>query len=176
MHSVEAQMQDNLARLYHAHRTMLEAAVRSIVHDPIRAEEACANLMVTLIHSGDTYDESRPFPPWARTIAYRIAADALKQQAREAYCLEQLAVERALAPIDDMGPESKLDREAEALHRCLARLPAKHRQLIEHRFWNDLEYPRIAPLMGKSVAALQVMFGRLRRVLGKCVRRQLDSQ
>jgi RNA polymerase sigma-70 factor (ECF subfamily) len=128
---------------------------------------------VAILQSWERYDPSRPFPAWARGIARRVAFTNLHKQSRQPCLLSDDLLEAAAQTIDSLGDESELDRRKEALHGCMERLPTRHRQLIDFKYWEDRSYKDISGLIGRSVASLYVVFNRLHDFLRHCIGRKL---
>src|ERR1051325_4281663 len=174
MHTVHAEPQHKIALLFDSHRAKLHSSVRSIVRNQLLTEETVSDLRFQLLQSAASFDLSRPFEPWARSIAYRVAVAALKKHQRHEHCLAKLAVDSLAAALDSINAATQLDPRADALPACLDKLPPDQRQLIEDRIWHDLEYARISHRTGKSVPALQAAFKRTLLALNRCVSRNTD--
>src|SRR5439155_6307807 len=76
-----------------AHWTMLNAYVRSIVHNPHLTEDTLSDVAIAIARSWPRYDPSRPFGPWSRTIARRVALENLARRGLRPVLLDESALE-----------------------------------------------------------------------------------
>ena len=105
------------------------AFLTSVVRDFRERDDLLQDVAVAVIESFDSYDESRPFTPWAIGIARHRVGSWLRSRRRarvsfDSAAVEQLAAAFAAIPADDYR---RLDRLAE----CLGLLESKARQLCE---------------------------------------------
>lgn len=84
-----------------------------------------------------TFDASRPFGPWLRTIVVRACVDHIRPAGRDV----ALGDAAASVPYED-APDLFSTRGA--LGRALVALPAERRIVVVLRFWADMEVPDIA--------------------------------
>jgi RNA polymerase sigma-70 factor, ECF subfamily len=159
-----------------ANRTMLKAYVRAMVFDPVLAEDAFSDAMLEIVRCWERYDQSRPFPPWARGVARRVALLNLREQKRQLpILLDERVLEVIAEEIDEAGQEWELARRKTALRQCLRRLSGKNQKLIRLRYFQEQSYSEMAQAVGRTVGALYVLFCRLEKVLLRCVERHLAS-
>jgi RNA polymerase sigma-70 factor (ECF subfamily) len=172
MHTIH---QEAAFRFVMAHRTMLKAYVTAIVHDPILAEDTFSDVTLQIVRSWENFDQSKPFPPWARGLARRVALANLRREGRRPLVLEDSVLEDVAEQLDQAGSESQLEEYKEALHRCLDRLPERNRRLIRLRYFENHSYQAMSQSVNKSVGALYVIFCRLHQILSRCVHRESRS-
>ena len=123
------------------------------------------------------YQPGTNFGAWAFTIA-RLEVKMHRKRLRRAglplldeYLAEQLAAELEQRYEDHAGES---DERLKALENCLARLPAEHRELIEHRYYSDSKLAEFAEMCGRPVESLRVSLVRIRAALRKCISSQLN--
>src|SRR5262245_42397627 len=158
-----------------AHRTMLKAYVKTIVLDPILAEDTFSDVTLEIVRSWENFDQSRPFPPWARGVARRVALANVRKHRRQATLLDGAVLEAIAAEMDAMGTESVLDRRKEALRACMENLSEKNQTLLRQRYFENRSYGEIAMLLSRNVGALYMLFSRLHQALLRCIHIQVRS-
>jgi RNA polymerase sigma-70 factor (ECF subfamily) len=154
---------------------MLKAYVKIIVRDPVLADDTFSDVTLAILRSWRRFDRNRPFSPWARGIARRVALATLRAQAKRPCVLDHSILDSIAYEIDKAGEEVDLATRKEALRHCLKRLSEKNQQLIRLRYFEDRPYADIAAAAQKTVGALYVVFSRLHKALLRCVERELRS-
>ena len=158
-----------------AHRTMLAAYVRAIVYDPDLAEDTLADVSVEIVRSWSQYDVSRPFGPWARGLARRVALANVRKQRGRPVVLDPDVLEAVAGELDAIGDESHLEARKETLRHCMEKLPEFDRQLVQMRYFDRRTYEDISKFVKRTVGALYVAFNRIHKVLRVCVDRNVKS-
>ena len=158
-----------------AHRTMLAAYVRAIVHDRDLAEDVVADVSVEIVRSWNRYDPSRPFPPWARGVARRVALASLRKLHRQPALLDAGVLEAIGSAIDAYGDEARLAERKRVLAQCVEKLPARDRKLVRLRYFDNKPHADIAQIVKRTVGALYTAFSRIHKALRDCVRRHLET-
>lgn len=159
-----------------AHWTMLNAYVRSIVRDVDLAEDTFSDVAIAIARSWDSYDPSRPFGPWARGIARRVALEKLSKRPGRPVLLDDDALEALGAEIETLGAEAPDEPRLEALNRCTEKLPEGSRRLVRLRYFENRSYREIARTVQWSIDALYVAFSRIHKALSDCVQKRVGLQ
>ncbi len=131
------------------------------------AQEACMRMYRRL----ETWDRSRPFLPWYRTLIRHVAIDHLRRAGR------QLDRRRALRAqliheeqVDQMSPLDRLlATPCEAVQRCLDRLSEHHRRLLRLRYLDDRTPAEIATVEAAKPGAIRTALSRIRGTLKNCI-------
>jgi DNA-directed RNA polymerase specialized sigma24 family protein len=63
-----------------------------------------------------------------------------------------------------------------ALRHCLDLLQPEHREIVEEFYRQGKSSELIAVRLGKGSSGVRMMLTRIRRGLGKCIRRQLEKK
>jgi RNA polymerase sigma-70 factor (ECF subfamily) len=105
-----------------------------------------------------------PFVSWLLRIAHNLGVSHLRSR-KDSVELPETLVDRSRHG----NPEESLQRhvEAERVRQAILRLRDEQRQVIILRFVEDLEYPEVAEIVGKSVAAVRVIQHRALNALRK---------
>lgn len=124
-------------------------------------------------------DSPANFLPWAKTLAafeikrYRTNLQRERKKILfDGETVDRLAEE--LAAPDAREAEGR-DIAFDALEKCIGRLPAKLRNLIDRRYWHREPVEQIAREDSSNRSAVTVRLVRVRRSLGDCVRKLLCS-
>lgn len=157
-----------------AHRTMLEAFVQAIVRDPSLAEDTLSDVTVEIVRHWDGFDNARPFAPWARGVARRVASDNLRRRGKQPLLLESEVLESVGRQMDALGNESRLEVRLRALRQCTKHLTETSQELIRLRYFENRPYEDIARLVKRSMNALYVAYNRIHQALSECVHRSLE--
>ena len=153
-----------------AHRTMLRAYIDAIVHDPQLTEDTLSDVAIEISRSWGRYDKTKPFSPWARGVARRVALSNLRKNTRRPYMLDPQILGAVGSRIDSLGDEKQLAARKQALQRCLKKLSGVSHKLIHLRYFESLTYEEIAAVVNKSINTLYVTFSRIHTGLAQCVR------
>jgi RNA polymerase sigma-70 factor, ECF subfamily len=152
-------------RVRHAVFAQLLAGIGSF-HD---AEDVLQEVAVSVAKNYGSYDSSRPFIAWALGVARNHMLMYFRKHRRDRLVFNEHLmgiISRHLEAIAD----EPVDQRREALHKCLHRLNASRRRLVEMRYSSGLSINEIAERIGQSTAAVKGSLHRVRKVLEKCVR------
>ena len=150
------------------------AFVRSMVNDPVDAEDVLQQTAYDIATNFEQYDEARPFIAWAIGIAKNKVLEHRRDQGRGRMILTGDAIEElASAYVQQSDTFSANER---ALHDCLGKLSDKARSLIELRYNQNLKPAAIAQRVGKSPNVVSNALSRTRDALRDCIKRSRDRE
>jgi RNA polymerase sigma-70 factor (ECF subfamily) len=134
-------------------------------------DDVAQEAFIEAFRSLGAYDPARSFVNWlrgvTRNVALRHAEKAAgESKARQGAMAELLRRQSERVFADRTGDEAGLDR----LRRCLDRLPAETRALLDLRYVRERTSPEIARERGCSSEAVRMLLMRARRSLLECVR------
>jgi RNA polymerase sigma-70 factor, ECF subfamily len=118
------------------------------------------------------YDTTRPFLPWAMTLAKFEVMAWRTRQGRSRLVLDSDVAELMAEEIAD----SQNDRELAALESCLSALPARQRELIAARYDRSETLRAIAKRLGQPENALAALLYRSRKALHDCITSKLSQE
>jgi RNA polymerase sigma-70 factor (ECF subfamily) len=130
-------------------------------------DDVVQETLLTVHRARQTYDPSRPFSAWLRTIAHRRAIDAMRRQgyrgARELHA--PIAYENHPDPSDD--PEQTLNRtdRAAELGCAVDALPSAQRAAVKHLVLLEQSLHETAAATRKSAGAIKVNLHRAVKTL-----------
>lgn len=167
--------QEQFLKLYLENEDHIKSFLRVLVRVQSDYEDICQSVAMTLWRKFDTYDESRPFGPWARGVAMREVLQSRRDSARcptpfPAELVSSLleAFEHHAATASDTGARM------EALKKCLEALPPKSRRFVQLRYRDAFSIADIAQQIGSTSAATQRALSRIRARLAECIGRRLS--
>jgi RNA polymerase sigma-70 factor (ECF subfamily) len=135
------------------------AVAASIVGERESAREAVQDAFASVVRSQGDFRGEAPLEAWV----WRAVINAARKKRRR-YALE--ARTRLAAPASN---GSAPDREASELSGLIAALPERQRLVLFLRYYADLNYQRIAQILGVRIgtvsASLHAAHGTLRRAL-----------
>lgn len=147
----------HFAELYARHLPRLTRFMRRFAGSPAEAEDLAQDAMLRAYQKLDLYDASRPFWPWLKIVATRMALNRLSRHTPEAsdtpedrgaYCDELVQVE---------------DRQV--LRGALSRLPKRQRRAVSLLYLSDLEPAEAAAALGVSRSGFNQLLYRAREGL-----------
>lgn len=137
------------------------------------ARDVLQDTNLTLCREAGRYDLSRPFLPWARSVAYYQVLNWRKRQLRERLVFDDALLEDVAAALErePSVPHAQLD----ALEGCLKKLPERMRALFESRYTEGLSVNELAASSGRAPNAVAASLYRIRQVLSACVEETLGE-
>lgn len=153
--------------------TQAQPAVSAFVHaltgDRALRDEVLQEVALSVLESFGSYDDTRPFLPWALTIARREVANARRKSLRAPAPLgdaAEAAVAAAIAEVSD-HERARLAHLAE----CMTRLDGRPREICDLRYRAGLSPARIAELLGIQPNTVSKALQRAREELRDCIER-----
>jgi RNA polymerase sigma-70 factor, ECF subfamily len=139
--------------LYDRYQPRIYRYVYFRVHDVPLAEDLTSEVFVRLVENIQAYrDAGRPFLAWLYTIARNLLTDHYRREARA-----------LLVPVDDTLLSDGVDParhaqssfEQQQLLDALAQLTDDQRQVIELKFFEEVDNTSVALLLNKTVGAVK---------------------
>lgn len=154
--------------LYDKHVVRVYRHIYYMVGNPAEAEDLTAQAFLQAWEAIDRYQiRGAPFVSWLLRIAHNLGVSYLRSR-RPGSELPETLVDHSR----EGDPEEVAQRQAEGarVREAIMHLRGDQRQVIILRFVEDLEYPEVAKIVGKSVAAVRVIQHRALNVLRKRMR------
>jgi RNA polymerase sigma factor (sigma-70 family) len=131
-----------------------------------RVDDVVQETLLSIHRARRTYDPSRSFTAWLRTIAQRRAIDGLRRhgrtETREIHA--PLAYESYPDPAADSKGADHVDGAAR-VGRAVATLPARQREAVQHIAVQGLSLREAASATGRTAGALKVNLHRALKTL-----------
>lgn len=144
------------------------AFIQSLVRNSHDADDVLQQTAERVVERYHQFDTSRPFLPWAMTIAKHCVIDHARRQGRAATPL--MLGEAAESVAEAFMVEEPLDAVAvKRLRSCLQNLAPQARAAIGLRYERDWKPKKIAEHLGMTANAATVMLHRARATLRRCL-------
>ncbi|MEL7500134.1 MAG: sigma-70 family RNA polymerase sigma factor [Planctomycetota bacterium] len=169
MVKAEGERSEDLAVLWLKAEPAVRAFVAATVWDAHHAEDVLQEVATVVAKNYDSYDASRPFPPWCLGIARLKVLEYFRANSRDRTTLSNgtlLALESAAQNI----AEDHLVARRAALQACVRKLRGRQRQVIEMKYLLEVSIEEIAKRLATSVNAIGVTLHRARTNLRECVK------
>jgi RNA polymerase sigma-70 factor (ECF subfamily) len=156
---------DAFATLYDRHVVRVYRHIYYMVGNAPEAEDLTAQAFLQAWEAIDRYQiRGAPFVSWLLRIAHNLAVSHLRSRKASAELPETLVDHSR-----DGNPEDVLHRklDSDRVRDAIGRLRGDQRQVIILRFVEELAYPEVAEIVGKSVAAVRVIQHRALNALRK---------
>ena len=163
--------------LVREHAQMLTVYLRSLVRDAALADDLFQETMLTAWRKLDQFDRTRPFGPWLRGIAAKLALAARRKSAnRMLLCDEQIleVIDERLEQVT-CRPGDTFDEKLDDLRECLGRLPEPYHEAIRLRYHEESSLPDIATRLAITGETLKKRLQRGRAQLLDCLQRKLGT-
>ena len=125
------------------------------------AEDVVSDSFATLFMKAKSFSEDDQLRAFLYKIVRNRSVDYLRRHRRE---LPLEDVEGALSVPDAEGRLLEKERD-EALHRCLAKLPAQYREVLELTWFEEFSNEQVASILGKSTKQVYNLRSRAKETL-----------
>lgn len=154
--------QASFAELYDRHFNAVNRYLRYRMDNSWDADDLTAVVFLKALESFHQFRRESNFAIWLFRIAHNAYIDYLRGRRERVFSEDELA--RLEAPA---GPEEALlhTEELRQLKDMLRRLPLEQRDVISLRYAGELKFGQIAPVLGKSEAAVRMIHHRALKTL-----------
>ena len=143
------------------------AFIQSLVRNSHDADDLLQQTAERVVERYHQFDTSRPFLPWAMTVAKHCVIDHARRQGRAA---APLMLGEAAESVAEAFVQEEVDLALmQRLERCLKELAPRAREAIGLRYTNGWKPKRIAERLGMTANAATVMLHRARAMLRACL-------
>jgi RNA polymerase sigma-70 factor (ECF subfamily) len=156
------------------HDRALSLYVHSLVPRDSAAEDILQQTKLLLWKHFADFELGTNFLAWARKVAFHQILSHRRQKKREHLPLDEVTLEALGAAVSELA--SDIPQRYEALRHCMARLPVEHRQLVQLRYYEDLEIDQVAERVNRTEAAVYRALSRVRMTLMDCVQKQIATE
>lgn len=155
--------------LIREHQQGLTAFLRSLARDSQTVDDLFQETMLAAWKRLDNYDKTRPFGPWLRGIAAKIALAERRKAAKRFMPFDEETLERLEECWLQVQrqPGDIFEEKLDALRHCLSALPDHYRQALEARYQDGLAGEELA-------ARLQIGLENLKKRLQRGLKMVLD--
>ncbi len=168
------QQQECFMRLWTESQQAVLNYIYATVRDPVAAKDLAQETALVLFRRFSEYDGQRPFLAWALGVAKFQVRGFHRDAARSLVCFDPELFDR----FTELWAETATaaSERSSALETCLERLPARPRQIVRLRYFEELKSEEIARCIGSKSAAVRMALLRIREQLRACVEQQLRRE
>jgi RNA polymerase sigma-70 factor (ECF subfamily) len=158
-----------------AARDDILAYIYSLVPSHAEAEDIFQDVSLLLWQKFDAFETGRNFRAWARKFAWNTVQNWKRTRKEVVWDREIMeALEKAFdAEEQEQGTLAEIKR---ALERCLNRLPAASRLILQQLYGANMSYEGLGRLLDRSYHGLKVTAHRIRQKLRECVEQVLFAE
>lgn len=156
-----------------AAQTSLRAYILASVGNLSDASDVLQKTNLALWKNASKFRADTQFMPWAVTIAKYQILSYCRDRSRDRHVYPEdiatLMLETACRELPD------IDSRQEALRHCLAKLPNKHNELLQLRYYDQNPISHIANKLRRTENSIKSILVRIRKTLLECIQNRLNS-
>lgn len=153
--------------IFERYAGLLLRAMSRELHVREEANDLVQQTFLQLHRARHDFDPKQKLKPWIYTIAMNLKREYFRRKKRRPE--RSLEAETLAEPAVGALGAARVDARR-TLARVLSQLPADQREVIELHWFDELEFPEVALVVGASVSAVKVRahrgYVRLREALG----------
>ncbi|OAT85030.1 RNA polymerase subunit sigma-24 [Desulfotomaculum copahuensis] len=152
----------SFGELYDRHFNAVNRYLRYRMDNSWDADDLTAAVFLKALENFHQFRRESNFAVWLFRIAHNAYIDYLRGRRERVFSEDELALLEAPS-----GPEEALlhTEEVRQLKDMLRRLPPEQRDVISLRYAGELKFGQIAPVLGKSEAAVRMIHHRALKTL-----------
>ena len=170
---------DELERLVGTHQASVYRYLRYLGADSALAEDLVQETFLATMRPNGNHP-TRPDDPvwcaWLRGIARNLFLMECRRRRAHPAASDDAALERAEAAwAAQFQSESDAAERLVALRECLETLPARQREVLDHRYHRRTGRGEMARLFGMTEDGIKSLLRRIRAALAQCIERRLRA-
>jgi len=174
MSPTEANRHRAFLRQFTANEAAVRAFVRRLVPARADADDIMQEVSVVLWEKFDTFLDGGDFRAWAFGVARYEVLAWLRDKGRDRLVLSEKAVE--LLGSEAETHEPRLERQREALERCIVEVAPAQRDLLMRAYEPGTRIAALARESGRTEPGFYQWLYRVRKLLLDCIRRTLAKE
>lgn len=165
---------ERFVSLFVAHETRLRGFLRSLLPQWDAIDDVMQETSLVAWRKFERFEQGTNFMAWVVSIARFEALRYLRTRRRDRLVFSDEVFD--LIADDGLEELDSLDREREALGRCILKLPTAQRELLQLAYQPGVKFHEVAERSGKSVQGFYKTIQRLRGRLSECIRGELEGK
>jgi RNA polymerase sigma-70 factor (ECF subfamily) len=170
-----AEVYEAFLGLYSHDQARIQAFIRTLVPDPVDADDLFQKTSLVMWRSFATFDREKKFLPWALGVARHQVLMHWRTRRRDRHVFSE-AFLSTLA--DETGERLAAERPSladrqRALDACVEQLPPRQRELVRRFYGANEQAGAIAASWNRSVHAVYKALKVMRKALEECVAQRL---
>jgi RNA polymerase sigma-70 factor (ECF subfamily) len=164
--------QNSVVQVLLRERMRIVASVVGILRDVHAADDIFQQVVLQALEGRQQFTERDHLVAWSLRAARHRALDHI--QKRGALCLDEAVLELLEGQWATVSHD-ELTTRVESLHRCMEKLPAPARRLLQLRYEDGLRCTAVAERLGRTVDAIYQNLSRVHRQLRECIEQRLKA-
>jgi RNA polymerase sigma-70 factor (ECF subfamily) len=160
--------------LFLAHQPRIYAFIVSLVPNRSDADDLLQETGLTLYQKFPTFQPGTDFVAWACRIAQYKILDFGKRRGRDRLKFSTEILE--LIADEHLQRSEEVKSRLTALDGCLAKLPARDRELLAHCYRSKMTIKAVAESLGRPIDTIYKGLRRIRTLLYDCIQRSLARE
>lgn len=169
--TVRSGRHDAFAELVRRYQGEVWKVVAGMLSGVQRSEDLVQQVFIAAFFALDSFDTTREFGPWIRTLARNEVRQYLRSREREGRRLD-LYQQQLLTHLADVEVEARQAAREARLADCLERLEGPVAEAVRSRYEGGQSFSQIGTRLHRSAEAVRVMIGRARVLLRDCIESQ----
>lgn len=174
MDPADREQHDQFLRLFMEHEDALRLFVRSLLFNQEESREVMQEVAIVLWRKFDDSLDSLAFRRWAFGVARMEVLAYRRDRARDRHIFGDDVAELLERTVQDEA--GALEHERSLLEKCVGKLAADQRQLVDSAYESGVKMNDLAGELGWTSMALYKKLHRIRLQLMECIRRELASE
>ena len=162
---------DEFLQALTAAQTSLYTYILALLPDRVAAQDVLQEANLTIWRKHADFVQGTGFMAWSSKIAYFQVLSHRRKMSRDRLIFDENVLSYLAERQAERAPE--VSQRALLLKKCLEKLPAEQRGLVEQRYAPDGSVDGIAQATGKTAGAISQTLFRIRQVLLTCVELKL---
>jgi RNA polymerase sigma-70 factor (ECF subfamily) len=170
------QRHEQFLRDFMPHAMALRSFVRSLVPTVQDADDVMQEVAIVLWQRSGERPDGVDFRPWAFGVAkFKVLSWRRdRQRERNRHMVDEQVIELLATEAGTDAHVARLAAQREALHDCLARLPADKREFLTQAYAAGGSIEELAQAVGQTAMTFYKRLHRLRMALVTCTRAALQ--
>lgn len=157
--------------LFVRNENAIRAFIRALQPSLSDADDVLQETFLTVSRKASSFEIGTNFTAWACGIA-RLKVLENFRQTKRANVLSEKAI---IALTEDVPSAESFKEREQALEKCIAKLPAKLRDLLWRRYSRRQRSDEMAEALGMTSNAVRVALSKVRLVLRDCINLQIKE-
>ncbi len=174
MDKADLEQHDRFLRLFMEQEETLRLFVRSLLFSQEETREVMQEVAIVLWRKFDDSLDSTAFRRWAFGVARMEALAFRRDRARDRHTFGDDIAQLLEHSVQEETATLELERNA--LAKCVDKLPAKQRELVDTAYEPGVKIQQLARKLGRTPMALYKKLHRIRLQLIECTQREMASE
>jgi RNA polymerase sigma-70 factor (ECF subfamily) len=165
---VQAGEQELFGALMERYEPKLARYGRKFLANADNIDDIVQDVFISAYQNIQSFDPARRFSPWIYRIAHNAYVNALKKNSHQPIMLFDFDALVSHTVYEDPVELEREQKEVKGMiEECLEKLPAKYKEVLLLRYYEDMDYKEIAEVLEVPTGTVSVRIMRAREALKK---------